>query len=239
MFGKNLTGYYRLLKQAPSLAIAEDGWTLLQVAVLNQLPPFIEHIISVNSSCLNVPSGEYGFRCAKYLTNRGEPFYFVQGATALHFACLIGNLEIADMLLKAGADWTIKDSTSRTAEDYVRNAHGLIYTNIFKRLCEEENVRRKAKTVSTDSPAPATPSPASSGQDNTTASPKKDDPPKDIPKAEEKPNKTPGSSGSSTPRSESSERSDTESDKPDKKAKKEDASSPARGKISFLARFKI
>ncbi len=53
-----------------------------------------------------------------------QPYGSVDGATALHIACLIGNFELADVLLKAGADWNIKDDSDRTPHDYVLVAHG-------------------------------------------------------------------------------------------------------------------
>ncbi|KLO08748.1 hypothetical protein SCHPADRAFT_880206 [Schizopora paradoxa] len=227
IFKRDLDLVEKLLKQNPNIASAEDGWTLLHVAVLNQLPSFVEHIINVDPSCLNI-SAKYLHRCMSYLTNRGEPIYSVDGATALHLACLLGNLEIADILLKAGADWTIKDTTKRTAEDYIRNAHGTNHTNIFKRLCDEEDARRKAKSVSKDSPTPAPQDPSPTKEEDEVTPTKKDEPAKDATKAEEKPKKTPGSSGSSAPRSDSSDSSDTESDKPDEKVKKEDDTPRAR-----------
>ncbi len=111
---------------------------------MNQALPFVEQIIKVDASSVNVRSSELQ-NCQHFVSARCQPYDSIDGATALHIACLIGNFELADVLLKAGANCSIKDDSGRTPQDYVLNAHGEDQTNIFQKMCEEEDERRKAK----------------------------------------------------------------------------------------------
>lgn len=86
-------------------------------------------------------------RIMYYLARLNEPFAFVQGCTALHHACIVGNMEVIEMLLKAGADWTIKDGKGRLAETFIRDSFGDERAEEFKRLCEEEAKRRKSNPL--------------------------------------------------------------------------------------------
>ncbi len=166
---------------------------------MNQFFPFVEHILKVDSSSVNIQG--YEFRtCYKYVSAPHQPYNIVNGATALHFACLVGNLELAGVLLRAGADWNIKDHSNRTPQDYIHDAHGECHANIFKRMCEEEDARRKSA---------------------------KEDEPTDATKADEAPNaekkeevlpKNSSSSSSSDSRSDTSEASDGENEKGDDEA---------------------
>ncbi|KAL5492075.1 hypothetical protein ACEPAI_3522 [Sanghuangporus weigelae] len=50
------------------------------------------------------------------------PYHHVRKATPLHYACLVKDMDIAKMLLEAGADWTVKDSQGRRPEELIREA---------------------------------------------------------------------------------------------------------------------
>ena len=73
------------------------------------------------------------------------PHRLVKGSTALHYACMIGNMEIVEILLKAGASYERGDQRGWKPERYIFEEDG--GTNLkdeFKRLVEEEKARREA-----------------------------------------------------------------------------------------------
>ncbi|KLO08742.1 hypothetical protein SCHPADRAFT_597461 [Schizopora paradoxa] len=146
IFRKDLTLFDSLLKRSPEIVNEQDGWTILHVAVMNQYLPFVERIIKVDPATVNVR----GWRlndCIQYTHALNAPYSALEDVTPLHLACLVGNLELAEMLLKAGADWTIKDHSrsDRTAHDVVLEMHGEELASVFKRMCDEEEARKKAE----------------------------------------------------------------------------------------------
>ena len=61
---------------------------------------------------------------------------------ALHYACMNGNLEIIEMLLKAGARTDCKDDENRTPDAFIVEDATLVE---YKRLVEEEKERKAEK----------------------------------------------------------------------------------------------
>jgi ATP-dependent Clp protease ATP-binding subunit ClpB len=63
------------------------------------------------------------------------------GSTPLHYACLQGNMKIVEVLLRNGADWTVSDGNDLLPMNYI-SVNGDSKMQEFKRLCEEEELRR-------------------------------------------------------------------------------------------------
>lgn len=73
------------------------------------------------------------------------PHRLVKGSTALHYACMIGNMEIVEILLKAGASYEKGDERGWKPERYIfEEDGGTKLKDEFKRLVEEEKARREA-----------------------------------------------------------------------------------------------
>ncbi|KAF8970173.1 P-loop containing nucleoside triphosphate hydrolase protein [Flammula alnicola] len=67
------------------------------------------------------------------------------GSTPLHYACLLGNMKIVELLLRNGAEWIISDSNDLLPEDYT-SVNGDSKVQEFKHLCrEEEELRRTGR----------------------------------------------------------------------------------------------
>lgn len=117
----------------------------LQVNATDNWSASNEHNTIVTSNGVWVlPAAPPEHRCYWFT----HPFHStVNGCTALHYACLVGNMEMAESLLKSGADWTIKDSKGRLAKKYAEDAFGREKEEHFKRLCDEEDVRRKGNSA--------------------------------------------------------------------------------------------
>lgn len=135
----------RVLTKSPHIAGEQDinGWTLLHVAVMNEFMYFVDYITNINRSTVNVRGT--GFQtCSQFVNHTYAHFSTVEGATPLHIACLYGNLNMIEHLLKSGADWTITDDSGWTPEHYMLTGPGENYAPIFKRMCEEEDTKRNA-----------------------------------------------------------------------------------------------
>ncbi len=110
---------------------------------MNQFAGYTRLITDKAPSSVNIRGR--GFQtCYRYVNAIIQPYSFVDGATALHIACFIGNLHIAGTLLRVGADWKMKDDAGRTPEDYLLDGFGESYVQAFKRMCEEEEERRNS-----------------------------------------------------------------------------------------------
>ena len=116
-----------------------DGWGLLHMAAIQRLQPCVELILATNPSVINVKDS-WSHR-SEFATDH-LPYRNVNHATALHYACLAGDMKIAEVLLKAGADWTIKDSSDRTPDQLIYSGYESMKLE-FKTLCEEEECRRE------------------------------------------------------------------------------------------------
>ncbi|KAJ3512814.1 hypothetical protein NLJ89_g3305 [Agrocybe chaxingu] len=64
-----------------------------------------------------------------------------RGSTPLHYSCLMGNMRIAEILLRNGAEWTMSDSNDLLPEGYAA-LNGDNQMQEFKRLCEKEALIR-------------------------------------------------------------------------------------------------
>jgi len=58
-------------------------------------------------------------------------------STPLHYACLLGNMKIVEVLLRNGADWTTPDSNELLPKDFAR-LNGDRKMQEFEHLCEVE-----------------------------------------------------------------------------------------------------
>lgn len=67
------------------------------------------------------------------------------GATALHYACLYGNVKIVEMLIERGADSTIKDNLGLTPLDWVKQKTPEDLMNCLRSISLEPHRDSKAK----------------------------------------------------------------------------------------------
>ena len=115
------------------------------MATIRCLPQFVRLIIETDPSTVNVKDQRTrDTSAAAFATFASDkyPHKTVLDATALHYACLADNLELIEMLLKAGADWNLTDYKKRKPEDLISDA--AIAEQFQKLKCEEEP-KRKAK----------------------------------------------------------------------------------------------
>ncbi|KLO08732.1 hypothetical protein SCHPADRAFT_596821 [Schizopora paradoxa] len=120
----------------------KSTWTYLHVAVLNQYLPFIERIVEADPAVVNIQGS--GFKdCKCFLRTHNLPYSYLDGATPLHLASLLGDFEIVDILLKAGANWDIRDYYGRTERDYFLIDHNEDEAIKLKEMFEEEGRRRQ------------------------------------------------------------------------------------------------
>ena len=101
----------------------------LQVAVKNRKPDDV-----------NIPLAESRDRMLWRLFQDDETSP-QKKSTQLHYACLLGDMKIVEVLLRNGADWTISDSNDLLPEDYAR-LNGDRKMQEFKRLYEMEALIR-------------------------------------------------------------------------------------------------
>ncbi|KAH8105062.1 P-loop containing nucleoside triphosphate hydrolase protein [Phellopilus nigrolimitatus] len=138
------------LQKKPELAseVTRHDYTLLHLAVIRQLPLFVALLISTAPSTLNELDGRDDHTSKTSHNAFAPPTFphqYVKVATPLHYACLTGNVEIIELLLKAGAVWEHKDFKGRTPEDliYECGENGDYVKTEFIRLRDEEDERRK------------------------------------------------------------------------------------------------
>lgn len=122
------------------------------MATIHQLPEFVKVILEVDKSVINQKDCRscYSSDCANdSFANERFPHRFVKDATALHYASLTGNQQILEMLLKAGADWTLTDWRDRTPEQLIfdNNGSSTEVKDAFIKLRDEEDARRKGVPV--------------------------------------------------------------------------------------------
>ena len=128
-------------------------FTLLHTAVVRQRRRFIELLISLDKSMINKRDRRYysGSDSANSsFAPATIPHKHVKGATALHYACLVKDMDIAKMLLEAGADWDIKDNQGRIAEDLLQGTGDEEVKAAFLCLREAEETKRKENGESKD-----------------------------------------------------------------------------------------
>ncbi|EJD07231.1 uncharacterized protein FOMMEDRAFT_149742 [Fomitiporia mediterranea MF3/22] len=145
---------YDLFKQAlhrrPQLAskFTYYDYSLLHLAVVRGRRYFAEHLLSICPSLINEYDNRSIWSCEASLSSfapPGVPHKHVKDATALHYACLIEDLDIITLLIKAGADWNIKDYRGRKPEDlfYPKSENYDHIKNVFSCLCVAEEEKRK------------------------------------------------------------------------------------------------
>jgi len=109
-----------------------DGSVLkvLQVAVKNRKPDNV-----------NTPLSQSGHSFSWRLFDSDDEESSEKRSTPLHYACLLGDMKIVEVLLRNGADWTIPDSNELLPKDYA-HLNGDRKMQEFKRLCEVEVLTR-------------------------------------------------------------------------------------------------
>ncbi|KAL5537232.1 hypothetical protein ACEPAF_1055 [Sanghuangporus sanghuang] len=138
------------LKKNPHFAtrMTYHDFTLLHLAVVRQRSRFVELLISMDKSVVNKRDRCYHSSLESSHSSFAPvtiPHRHVSGATPLHYACLVKNMDIAKMLLEAGADWDIKDSQGRLAEDLIQRIDETDneVKSTFVRLRDAEEEKRK------------------------------------------------------------------------------------------------
>lgn len=160
----------RAVKRNPELASKETGSrvTLLHVAVILRRHRFVELLLSTDKSLVNKQDRrsaprdsppEMGIPHFLFMMHSSPPsessnisfapptipYDHVKDATPLHLACLVKDMDIAKLLLDAGADWNLKDSQGRKPEELIRDGdeshEGT--KDAFARLRDEAEERRK------------------------------------------------------------------------------------------------
>jgi ATP-dependent Clp protease ATP-binding subunit ClpB len=130
----------------PTLAYRRHpyGWTALHMAVTNQKPAIVDLILSRSTAAINERDSWDGSddKRASFASDR-FPHKAMRNSTALHYACLLGDMEIVEVLLRQGADWTIKDKNNLLPERCIDVSNGDDKKHEFKRLCEEWLKRRE------------------------------------------------------------------------------------------------
>ena len=109
---------YSLLEARPTHVTTRtpQGWTLLHVSVIRKFRPFITTILkhaAGNKAFINDIDTWVDLEQRWMFAGDEYPHRYVTGGTALHYACLTGDFEIIEELLKAGADWRKIDSHGR------------------------------------------------------------------------------------------------------------------------------
>lgn len=122
------------------------------MATIHQLPEFVKLILEVDKSVINQKDCRSCYSsdfANESFANERFPHRFVKDATALHYACLTGNLQIIEMLLKAGADWTLTDWKDRTPEQLIfdNNGSNTEVKDAFILLRNKEDARGKGSTA--------------------------------------------------------------------------------------------
>ncbi|KAL5492074.1 hypothetical protein ACEPAI_3521 [Sanghuangporus weigelae] len=142
--------FEKSLKKNPHLAtrMTYRDFTLLHLAVVRQRSRFVELLISMDKSMANKRDRCYYSSSESSLSSFAPvtiPHKHVTRATPLHYACLVKNMDIAKMLLESGADWDIKDSQGRLAEDLIQRIDETDdeVKSIFVRLRDAEEEKRK------------------------------------------------------------------------------------------------
>lgn len=123
-----------------------QGFTILQAATIRRLTPYVKAVLTVRVLNINVKdkrSEDSDSREDHEFALYRFPHEFVKGATALHYACLTANLEIIELLLKAGAEWTAKDSRGRLPEDLFCDRFDRDIKLSFIRLRDQELKKMK------------------------------------------------------------------------------------------------
>ena len=109
------------------------------MAVMNQKPTIVDLILSRSTTTVNEYDSWKGSNNHRtsFASDR-YPHRALRESTALHYACLLGDMEIAEVLLRHGAMWTISDSIGLLPVDYIDVSKGDDKKAEFNRLCEKQ-----------------------------------------------------------------------------------------------------
>lgn len=117
-----------------------QGWTLLHLAVVKHKTGLVQQLIAGGVD-RNYVSSQDHWRCPPDVRSAwfGDtfPVTTVNKATALHYACLIGDVTLVRILLEAGANWTVTDSEGRKPEDYIYDTRLGALKKGFTHLCSQ------------------------------------------------------------------------------------------------------
>ncbi|KAL5492073.1 hypothetical protein ACEPAI_3520 [Sanghuangporus weigelae] len=113
------------IRKNPDLTskMVQGNFTLLHPAVIRQHRRFVELLVSMDQSLVNECDRRADYTSESLHISFAPPTIphtYVKNATPLHYACLVQDMGIAEMLLEAGADWNIKDFKGRTPEELIR-----------------------------------------------------------------------------------------------------------------------
>ena len=129
----------RILDAKPELAHDNHPsiLTALQVTVVNRAPAGVDPILPQLNATPDVRSS---WDDEPYIFSRRKVPPRPCGSTPLHYACLLGDMKMVEVLLRNSAEWTISDGDGLLPEDYASvNGDGKLQE--FKRLCEEQTLR--------------------------------------------------------------------------------------------------
>ncbi|OCB83997.1 hypothetical protein A7U60_g8668 [Sanghuangporus baumii] len=142
--------FKRTIERYPDLAsrTTDDCLTLLHPAVIRRgRRRIVEMLISTDKTLVNKRSvrSRYYSSGSSTFAPPTIPDKYVRKATPLHYACLVHDMNIAQLLLEAGVDWNIEDSEGRIPEDMIHRPEDTCYEmkSTFVRLRHSEEERRK------------------------------------------------------------------------------------------------
>jgi ATP-dependent Clp protease ATP-binding subunit ClpB len=143
--------FFRILDENPSLvgSCSSNGWTALHAAVINRRSDIVD-LILLNPSCaINSRDAWDSYNTAVRSSFASDKFAHrvLSGSTAMHYACLVGDMEIVEKLLRAGADWERTDYNKFLPEHNIDGSCGEDKKIEYRRLCEEERERRRLKRL--------------------------------------------------------------------------------------------
>jgi ATP-dependent Clp protease ATP-binding subunit ClpB len=118
---------------------------------MNRKPTIIDLILSRSTAAVDERDSWDGSneQRSSFASDR-FPHRALRLSTALHYACLVGDIEIVKVLLRHGAKWTISDSIGLLPEYYIDVSSGDGKRLEFKRLCEEETLKQLKKREQED-----------------------------------------------------------------------------------------
>ena len=118
---------------------------------MNRKPTIVDLILSRSTAAIDKQDSWYGSNKerASFASDR-FPHRALRNSTALHYACLVGDMEIVRVLLGHGAKWTISDSIGLLPERYLDISGGDDKRQEFKCLCEEETSKQLKKREQED-----------------------------------------------------------------------------------------
>lgn len=154
IWSKNLDDFKTCLQENPQYTSQRSkfSFTLLHMAVMHELPDFVDHILSTDKSMIDNRDDRDDYcydEAHNYFASSALPHHHMKRGTALHYACFTGNMLIAQKLLEAGADWNVCDWKERYPEDviYSKGENGKQLKAEYLRMREEEVDRRRRKQL--------------------------------------------------------------------------------------------